>query len=149
MRPMLIATTAVWIVIGPGCASSTTDLVRSGYVSLRANEETSQKLQLGVYDNDGALLVEGTVRAREVDLGTHLDVAIVAPSGELVGDANVNFRRHVSSNARVPGRGAARPIRLGAPHYHFSLRFPNLPPEGSIVRYSIDNSAHPPSGVRP
>ncbi len=149
MRPMLIATTAVWIVIGPGCTSSTTDLVRSGYVSLRVNEETSQKLQLGVYDNDGSLLVEGTVRARELTLETHLDVAIVAPSGELVGDAKVNFRRHASSNARVPGRSSARSTRTGAQHYHFSLRFPNLPPKGSIVSYSIDYSAHPPRSVRP
>lgn len=149
MKLVVFATIALCMAFGQGCAFPGRDLIRSGYVRVDTQTKDAQKLQLGVYDDGGSLLVDGTLRDIRAAIRAHLDIEIVAPSGEVVGDAKVNFRRHAPPNASARARRSATATRTGGQHYHFTVRFPELPPEGSTVRASIDHSTHPSSTIDP
>ncbi len=120
-----------------GCASPRTDLVQTGFVTLEPQLTDVLMEPPKVYEEDGSLIVEG--RLDESQEG-HVDVVVVAPDGVVAYNAQVDFRRHL---IRSPLRGRRRHAqRRTTEHFHYSVQFPGLPPEGSIVRVRHDAEPH-------
>lgn len=131
-----------------GCASSRTDLVKSGYLSLQPTLTASLARAPRVYEHDGALVVEGQLDSSETTKGGHVDVQVDGPDGTVVYNASVNFRRPPMLTATGP-RGTRSGSRSRADsHASYSVRFPGLPPTGSVVRVKFDPQAHHQDGSK-
>jgi len=72
----------------------------------------------------------------------------VAPNEKVVYDASVNYRKPVAQTRSGP-RGSYRGPRSAADsHATYSVRFPGLPPEGSVVRVKHDSQPHQAEGPK-
>lgn len=142
MKSSPIAMAIVLMVPLGGCALNRTDLVRSGYLTLEP-QLTKPLLRVpAVLEEDGSLVIDGQIDASAITRGGHVDIKVVAPDGVVVYDAQVNCREHVSSTAPSVGRRARLQRQRARDHYHYSVRFPGLPPEGSSVRVVFDPLPH-------
>lgn len=125
-----------------GCASSRTDLVKTGYLSLQPTLTASLSHSPEVYERDGGLVVDGRLESSEIIKGGHVDIQVIAPDGTVVYDAAVNHRKP-SSHSLIGPKGSLRGPRSSADsHATYSVRFPGLPPEGSVVRVKYDPQPH-------
>lgn len=116
-----------------GCASQHKDLAQTSYLSLEPTLTAMLSHPPKVYEQNGGLVVEGRLEANEATYGGHVDVTVIGPDGTLVYDAAVNYKRP----AQRPGGGARGSRSTSSPaknHTWYSVRFPGLPPEGSVVR---------------
>jgi acyl dehydratase len=93
--------------------------------------------------------VRGKLDDDEAVAGGHLDITVTSPDGAVVHDAVVNYGRATSSHtAQLGPRGASRRVPTGPKHAEYSVRFPGLPPVGSVVRVRVDTSPHNDSSTR-
>lgn len=130
---MLVATAV-------GCVPQRKDLVQDSYISLAPITATLSHPP-EVYESDGALVVEGRLDSGDVTKGGHIDVWVRDPDGITVYDAAVNFRRPSARTQTGGPRGASRTIRTSQ-HATYSVRFPALPPQGSVVHVKYDPEPH-------
>lgn len=142
MRPTTIAYSVLVTIPFIGCAGARTDLVRSGYLTLEPQLTKALPNVPNIYEEDGSLVVDGQLDDSAATQGGHVDVKVVAPDGVIVYDAQVNYRRHVTGAAATPGRRARLAQNRVSDHYHYSVRFPGLPPEGAVVRVVFDPQPH-------
>lgn len=139
----VLAAVAMSILLA-GCASTRTDLVKSGYLSLQPTLTAALSHSPDIYERDGGLVVDGWLDASEVTKGGHVDIQVIGPDGEIVYDAAVNYRQPSLLTPTGP-RGSQRGPRSQADsHATYSVRFPGLPPEGSVVRVKQDPQPHHP-----
>lgn len=125
-----------------GCAADRTDLVRSGYLSLQPTLTASLAHPPEVYEQDGALVVKGQLDSSEINKGGHVDVQVIGPDGAIVYDASVNYRKPQAQTPTGP-RGQYRgPRSPSESHATYAVRFPGLPPAGSVVRVKYDPQQH-------
>lgn len=126
-----------------GCASSHTDLVSAGMVTVETAVTRPLARAPIVEDAEGDLVVRGRLNEAEAVSGGHLDIIVTAPDGAVVHDAIVNYGRATSSHTTLLGpRGANRRVQAGPKHVEYSVRFPGLPPAGSKVTVRIDPGPH-------
>ena len=131
-----------------GCESNRTDLVKTGYLSLQPTLTASLAHPPEVYEQDGGLVVNGRLDSAETTRGGHVDVQVVGPDGKVVYDASVSYRRPSATTSSGP-RGTARGPRSPADsHATYSVRFPGLPPTGSVVRVQYDAQPHSSEGPK-
>jgi hypothetical protein len=142
MRPTSFAVAVLAAISFIGCASTRTDLVRSGYVTLEPRLTKTLPNVPNIYEEDGSLVVDGQLDDSAATQGGHVDVQVVAPDGVVVYDAQVDYRRHVSPAASTPGRRGRLAQHRVSDHYHYAVRFPGLPPAGSVVRVVFDPRPH-------
>lgn len=128
-----------------GCASQHNDLVQTSYVSLEPNLTTQLTHPPEVYETDGQLVVEGQLDSGQVTKGGHIDGWVKGPGGTTVYEAAVNFRKPPTQTQTGGPRGGSRGPRTN-PHASCSVRFPGLPPQGSVVHVKIDSQPHPKMG---
>lgn len=127
-----------------GCASDRTDLVLSGYLSVEPTLTKALKQAPEVYEQDGSLVVSGKLDSDEATRGGHIDVSVVAPDGAIAYHATVNHRQP-EAHRRVGPRGRPLGARSSA-STTYSVRFPGLPPRGSVVRVRRDSLPHTATG---
>lgn len=135
-----------------GCASQR-DLVAAGRITLEPKIDRALRQPPEVYEEAGELVVAGRLeRGLPRDLGGHIDVAVIAPDGATVYDAQVNYRADTVSSAGAPKprHGSFRRAHTRYGSYGvYSVRFPGLPPDGSVVRVRHDPDTHPASEPKP
>lgn len=137
------------VVTIAGCASERKDLVQASYLSLEPTLTTTLSHPPEVYENNGALVVEGRLDSGDVAKGGHIDVWVRDPNGTTVYEAAVNFRRPSARTQTGGSRGASRATRASQ-HATYSVRFPGLPPQGSVVHVKYDPEPHAgPDASRP
>jgi hypothetical protein len=124
-----------------GCASKHNDLVQTSYVSLEPTLTALLAHPPEVYETDGELVVEGRLDSGEVAKGGHIDVWVKGPDGTTVYEAAVNFRKPAAQTQTGGPRGGYRGPRTN-PHANYSIRFPGLPPQGSVVHVKFDSQPH-------
>lgn len=85
------------------------------------------------------------------DSGGHIDVTVIAPDGVTVYDAQVKYRAETSSaGTPKPRHGSLRRAHTRYGSYGvYSVRFPGLPPDGSVVRVRHEPDTHPASDPKP
>lgn len=126
-----------------GCAGSRTDLVSTGVVSLETAVNRPLSHDPVVERADGDLVVRGKLDDDEAVAGGHLDITVTSPDGAVVHDVVVNYGRASSSHTTQLGpRGASRRVPTGPKHAEYAVRFPGLPPAGSVVRVRVDSAPH-------
>ncbi len=129
-----------------GCASHG-DLIAAGRVTLEPKIDHVLRRPPDVYEEEGDLVVAGRLeRALPRDSGGHIDVSVIAPDGATVYDVQVNYRADTVASAGTPKprHGTFRRSRTRYGSYGvYSIRFPGLPPDGSVVRVRHDPDIHP------
>lgn len=131
-----------------GCASNRTDLVKSGYLSLQPTLTASLAHAPEAYERDGALVVEGQLDSSETTKGGHVDVQVFAPDGTVVYDASVNYRKPAAMTSTGPRGSYPGPRSRADNHATYLVRFPGLPPAGSVVRVKFDPQPHQREGSK-
>lgn len=140
---------AVWMlaaaaVLG-GCASGN-DLIAAGRVAVEPHIDQALRRPPEVFEDKGDLVITGRLeRGLPTDLRGHIDVTAVAPDGTTVYDALVNYRAETASSGgtRAPRHGSFRRARTRYGSYGvYSVRFPGLPPEGSIGKVKHESVPH-------
>lgn len=116
-----------------GCASGRVDAVEARLVTLEPTLRKSLPHAPKAYKQDGGLVVEGQLDADEATYGGHVDVVVIGPDGAQIYDAAVNYKQppHRPAGGRRGPRSTRSPA---ANHTTYSVRFPGMPPEGSIVK---------------
>lgn len=135
-----------------GCASGS-DLIAVGRVTVEPRIDRTLRNPPEVYEDKGDLVVSGRLeRGLPRDLGGHMDVTVIAPNGATVYDAQVNYRADTvsSGGAPAPRHGSFRRAHTRYGSYGvYSVRFPGLPPEGSVVKVKHDPRPHSPDSPLP
>ena len=135
-----------------GCASGN-DLIAAGWVTAEPRVDRALRKPPEVYEDKGDLVVSGRLeRGLPRDLAGHMDVTVIAPDGTLVYDAQVNYRAGTVSptGTPTPWHGSLRRAHTRYGSYGvYSVRFPGLPPEGSVVKVKHDPEPHSPGTPRP
>lgn len=128
-----------------GCASGT-DLIAAGRVTVEPQIDRALRGPPEVYEEGGDLVVSGRLeRGLPRDAGGHIDVAVIAPNGATVYDAQVNYRAGTTSSRGTPGprHGSFRGTHTRSGGYGvYSVRFPGLPPDGSVIKVSHHPEPH-------
>lgn len=132
-------------IVCAGCASRPNDLVQSSYLSVEPTLASSLSHPPEVYEKDGELVVEGRLDSGDVTNGGHVDVWVSGPDGRAVYEAAVNFRKPAAQTQTGGPRGGYRGPRTN-PHATYSVRFPGLPPQGSVVHVKFDSQPHASAG---
>ena len=142
MRIRRVVVVVLAAVVLVGCAGSREDLIDSGYVSLDRPPSGPLLRPPTVTSLNGNLVVTGTIDTSETDSGGHIDVSVVAPDNTVVYQAMVSYRRSSAAYSKGP-RGQPVGAR-SAPESRatYSVEFPGLPPQGSIVKVRYDAHAH-------
>jgi len=128
-----------------GCASQR-DLVTAGRITLEPKIDRALRQPPEVYEEAGELVVAGRLeRGLPRALGGHIDITVIAPDGATVYDAQVNYRADTVSSAGTP-KPRHSSFRRAHTRYGsygvYSVRFPGLPPDGSVVRVRHDPAPH-------
>lgn len=136
-----------------GCASGN-DLIAAGRVAVEPHIDQTLRRPPEVYEDKGDLVIAGRLeRGLPRDLGGHIDVAVIAPDGRAVYDAQVNYKAGTTSTHEWSGPKdavfrRARTHRTGS-YGVYSIRFPGLPPEGSLVKVRHEPGPHVPAVPAP
>lgn len=128
-----------------GCGSQQTDLVQSGYVSLEPTLRGSLSHEPEVSEVGGELVVSGQLDSGELTNGGHVDVWVTGPDGATVYEAAVNFRKPAPPTNTGGRWGTYRDPRTNL-HATYSVQFPGLPPQGSVVHVKFDPQPHAKTG---
>lgn len=148
---MCLSVLAGILLLG-GCASQR-DLVAAGRLMVEPKIDHALRKPPDVYEQNGDLVIAGRLeRGLPRDSGGHIDVTVIAPDGVTVYDAQVNYRADTVASAGTP-----KPRHGYFRRYHtrygsygvYSVRFPGLPPDGSIVRVRHDPDTHPTREPKP
>lgn len=135
-----------------GCASRN-DLIAAGRLTAEPRIDRALRAPPDVYEDEGDLVVSGRLEpGLPRDLGGHMDVAVIAPDGKTVYDAQVKYRGDTAASAGTPtprhGSFRRAHTRYGS-YCVYSVRFPGLPPDGSVVRVRHDSDPHAAGKPRP
>jgi len=134
-----------------GCTSQQ-DLIAAGRITLEPKIDHALRNPPDVYAENGDLIVAGRLeRGLPRDSGGHIDVTVIAPDGVTVYDAQVKYRAETSSaGTPKPRHGSLRRAHTRYGSYGvYSVRFPGLPPDGSVVRVRHEPDTHPASDPKP
>lgn len=135
-----------------GCTSQQ-DLIAAGRITLEPEIDHALRKPPDVYEENGDLVVAGRLeRGLPRDSRGHIDVTVIAPDGVRIYDAQVNYRADTVASAGnpKPRHGSFRRSHTRYGSYGvYSVRFPGLPPDGSIVRVSHDPDVHPANEPKP
>ena len=120
---------AVVLIALSGCASSRTNLVKNGMVSVERlpSKGNAHIFKVYVYQEGDELVVSGRVTRRFKYLLSsqgHVDIAILSPKGEVIGKASTSYIPRI---VRREGQHRAS---------YFTARFSVIPPKASTVRLS-------------
>ena len=128
-----------------GCTCGN-DLIAAGRLAAEPHLDQALQKPPEVCDDGGDLVVSGRLENHPRGLGGHIDVTVVAPDGVTLYDAWVNYREDTASSrvAAAPRSGSFRHAQTRHGSYGvYSVRFPGLPPEGSVVKVRYDPGPHP------
>lgn len=128
-----------------GCASHQSDLLQNGYVSLEPTLSGSLSHAPEISERDGEMVVSGRLDSGEITNGGHVDVRVVGPDGATVYEAAIDFRKPRPQSQTGGPKGGYRGPRTN-PHATYSVRFPGLPPQGSVVHVKLDAMPHGKAG---
>lgn len=156
MRPhpgvLLLALSAPLLVAG-GCACRGTDLIAAGKVTAELRIDRSLRAPPEICAEDGELVISGRLaRGVRASAGSHVDVAVVDPFGTTVYEARLNYKASPTYTHEWAGpkHGVYRRARTRYGSYGvYAVRFPGLPPDGSVVRVRHDPDTHPASEPKP
>lgn len=124
-----------------GCSTGN-DLIAAGRVVAEPRLDRSLRKPPEVYEDKGDLVVSGRLeRGLPSEYGGHVDITVVAPDGKTVYDARLNYESDPTPTTSThewtgPKYGVycrVRTHRYGS-YPAYSVRFPGLPPEGSVVK---------------
>ncbi|MBX3407763.1 MAG: hypothetical protein KF869_13475 [Phycisphaeraceae bacterium] len=142
---LLLALSAPLLVAG-GCACRGTDLIAAGKVTAELRIDRSLRTPPEICAEDGELVISGRLeRGLPRDLGGHIDVTVLTPDGATVYDARVNYCGDTVSSVGIPAprHSSFRRARTRYGSYGiYSVRFPGLPPDGSVVKVRHDPAPH-------
>ncbi len=136
------------------CGSRQFDLIASGKLALEPHIDQFLRVPPEIYEGQGDLVISGRLeRAFAEDLPGHICVAVVAPDDTIIYSTELNYKGEFTSakNTLAPRSATFRRTRTryGSSSL-YSLHFPVLPPQGSIVRVrhipeagTASNSCHP------
>lgn len=121
------------------CAAGT-DLIAAGRVTLEPRIDRFLREPPEVRADNGDLVVSGRLeRGLPRDLGGHIDIAVIAPDGSTVFDAQTDYRSETVSSQGRPGPRSGY-FRRAHTRYGSSgvylVRFHGLPPDSSVVKVS-------------
>ena len=136
-----VVISGVLVAACAGCVSQHRDLVQSSYVSLEPALTASLSHPPEVYEKDGGFVVEGRLDSGEITNGGHVDVWVSGPDGTAVYEAAVKFIKPAAQAQTGGPRGGYRVPRISS-HATYSVRFPGLPPQGSVVHVKFDSQPH-------
>lgn len=147
-QPSARAVVLIAIVLG-GCANPP-DLIDAGRVALEPRIDQALRQPPGVYEDKGDLVVAGRLAPGSTpDPRSHIDVRVTAPDGATVFDARLYYQADTVSPADVPkplyGSFDCVSTRRYGRYLAYAVRFPGLPPDGSVVRVRHDSE---PLGAR-
>lgn len=128
---------AVAALLG-GCASGN-DLIAAGLVTAEPRLDPALRKPPEIYAENGDLVVSGRLeRGLPLEDAGHIDVVVVAPDGKTVYDARLDYEGETTSSheSTGPKHGVYQRVRTRryGSYLAYSVRFPGLPPEGSVVR---------------
>jgi hypothetical protein len=129
----VLGTVFVMLVIFlSGCADNRINLVDSGVLTLE--KQASGKVYIAwcdAYKDEDGITVTGVLRRRDhigLRIKKHVDVTILSPEGIVLNEAR-------SPDYYIPRDIIGRFERL----QRFTVSFPNIPPQGSVVRVIASN----------
>lgn len=144
-RIVTVAAVLSTVVMMAACACER-DLIASGRVAAEPHFDQVLRKPPEVCEDKGDLVVSGRLENGHPHfLGGHIDVVVVAADGTIVYDAQVNYRTDTTSSHGTPGprSGSFRDSRTRhGSHGVYSMRFPGLPPNGSVIRVRYDPRPH-------
>ncbi|MHC4159692.1 MAG: hypothetical protein ACYSSO_11520 [Planctomycetota bacterium] len=118
-----------------GCATNRVDLVDSGVLTLEKQETGKVYIVWSdAYEDGDGFVVTGVLRRRDtvgLPIKTHVDITIQSPDGTIIDESR-------SSDVHVPRRIIGR----GQSLQRFKVRFPKIPPQGSLVRLVSHSGLH-------
>jgi hypothetical protein len=123
---------AITSMLVSGCATNREDLVKSGDVTLQKHR--SGKVYIAwcdVYRDENGLLVTGVMRRDDcvgLPIRARVDVRVMSPDGSVVLEAR-------SGDTYVPRRVTGK----GQSLKRFTVRLPEIPPRGSLIRLVVTN----------
>lgn len=137
LRVAVLALAASPLLAG-GCACRGTDLIAAGRVTAELRIDRALRAPPDICAEEGELVVSGRLaRGIPSGPGSHVDVAVIDPSGAVVYDAQLNYKTAPTSSVEGigPKHGVYRRARTRYGSYGvYAARFPGLPPDGSVVR---------------
>lgn len=144
-QPSARAVVLMAIVLG-GCANQP-DLITAGRITLEPRIDRALRQPPEVSEDNGDLVIAGRLeRGLPRDLGGHVDVRVTAPDGATVFDARLNYQADAVSPADIPKPLYGSFNRVSARRYGsylaYVVRFPGLPPDGSVVKVRHDPESH-------
>ena len=145
-RMLHTAAVLLGLVTLGGCCHQR-DLIRAGRVELEPRIDRVLRRPPEVYEDKGDLVISGRLeRGLPRDLGGHMDVSVVAPDGATVYDVEMDYRGDTISRPGVPAPryGTFRRVRTHryGSYAAYAVRFPGLPPDGSVVHIRHDYQPH-------
>jgi len=132
---LILVGIAVLMATTIGCASNRLDLVKTGKVFIETVPSQKVKiLWVNIYQEGDELVVYGVVRRFGISsypLKTYVDISILSADGTLLHEARTP---DIWVPRRLSGKGIA--------FKRFRMRFPDIPPEGSLIRTVCHGSPH-------
>jgi len=129
--------TLLFLAVISGCTTvERSDLVKTGILNIE--QERTGKVYIawsGAYEDGDGFIVTGVLRRRDqvgMPVKTHVDVTMLSPDGTVLNEARSS---DVYVSRRITGRGHLSFER-------FKVRFPNVPPKGSLVRVVSHSGQH-------
>ena len=127
----IVVSVLTLVVISGSCfASNRRDLVDQGVVSLERQHSKKVHIAWSNVRQDGeGIVVSGVLMRHAITsypIWRHVEVTILAPDGTVLQEARTS---DIQVPRRVPGRGFNTK--------RFEVRFPGIPPRGSLVRISL------------
>jgi hypothetical protein len=130
----VIGTSLIMLVMFfSGCADNRVNLVDSGKLTLE--QQASGKVYIAwcdAYKNEEGIIVTGVLRRRDhvgLPIKKHVDVTILSPEGTVLNERS-------SPDYYIPRDITGRFESF----QRFRVSFPNVPPQGSLVRIVTSNS---------
>jgi len=124
--PTLVLTLifVITTVLFSGCASNRVNPVKNG--TLQVERITPNGVYFSkefIYEEDGRIVISGTVKSRNLNKirGGHVDIAILSPKGDIIQQSNT-----------VVGTGRLKQLRKHGARYKLTLS--TIPPPGSTIR---------------
>ncbi len=132
-----VAVVILSVVLG-GCACRGTDLIAAGWLTAEPRIDRLLRDPPAVCDDEGYLTVSGRlVSGKRAAPGSYVEIAVIDPSGTVVGGARLVYMSTPVSTGDGVGFVAGSYRRGGSRHSHYdvySARFHGLPPAGSVVK---------------
>ena len=129
---IVVGVLALAVISGSCFASNRSDLVDRGAVSLVRQHSKKVHVAWRKVQQVGAdIVVSGTLMRRVITsypIWRHVEVTVLAPDGTVLQEARTS---NIQVPRRIPGRGFNTK--------RFAVRFPGIPPRGSLVRIRLCN----------